>query len=124
LLPLVLLFAIGYASYFVPFWSGLRRVRAHRAAGLIRYGLWLVHLRLSAPAGHAHALYPASNYGALGQRVRWLPHVRSWWAILNTGGFVVAGVVFFRLLAILYIAYMGLVFTILLCWLAPLLLVL
>jgi len=127
-LPIFIVFGIGYASYFVPLMLGtasrseetmLTLMMLGMGSGWCLFGIGMLLTLLWAfliPPALAQLVKEDSFAGAF--------HFRSWWAVLRSGfwGFVASVVVLFGMLGFFSLIYNVLIFTFLLCWLAPFLL--
>lgn len=128
-LPTMILFGIGYASYFVPLILGTSADSDETVGLFILLGMgtaWCLFgigmlltafLMFVLPAALAH-LAKENSFGAAF-------HIRAWWAIFRRSfwEFLVAAVVMLGLVGLLSLVYNAFFFTIILCWLAPIVLV-
>lgn len=128
-LPLIILFSLGYASYFVPVLMSTSAetdevvalaVLMGMGAGWCLFGIGMLltaFLMFILPAALAHLARENSFAAAF--------HIRSWWTVFRRSfwEFVVAAVVLLGLVGLLSLVYNAFIFTLLLCWLAPFVLV-
>jgi hypothetical protein len=128
-LPVILLFMLGYAFYFLPALLSMVPDSEDFIGPLFLIGMgsgWCLFgismllslfLLFIVPAALAHLVSEDSFAAAF--------HFSSWWAIFRAGfgNFFVASLIMLGLLGILYMVYVALFFTLVLCWLAPFILI-
>jgi len=128
-LPLVVLFGLGYTLYLVPVILSSSAESDEAVTSLILLGmgagwclfgigmLFTAFLMFVLPAALAHLAAHSSFAAAF--------HIRSWWAIFRRSfwDFLTATVVLFGLVGLLSLVYNAFIFTFILCWLAPFVLI-